>query len=80
MPPARMHRFSGSNSPDRLFARKILQESIDALAAKRMNNESLMRDMELPLTKLLFCDCMSVIQDCIEIIRETAREHGITMP
>lgn len=60
-------------------ARDVLQRSIDALNAKRSNCESLLQDMNHPLSKLLFFDSASVIGDCIEIISETARECGITL-
>lgn len=36
-----------------------------------------MQKMEHPLSRLLFADSLSVIQECIELIKETVREHGI---
>ncbi len=60
-------------------ARDALQKSLDALKAKRSNCESLLHDMEHPLSKLLFLDSASVTSECIGIISETARECGITL-
>ena len=74
------HKVSeGNDSLNRLSAKDILQKSIDALNAKRINCESILEDVNHPLSKLLFIDSASVISDCIEIVTETAREHGITV-
>lgn len=74
------HKVSeGDDSLSRLNAKDILQKSIDALNAKRSNCESILEDMEHPISKLLFIDSASVISDCIEIVTETANEHGITV-
>lgn len=67
------------DSFNRLNARNALQKAIDALTVKRRNCEFIIEDMEHPLSKLLFIDSASVIQDCIEIVSIAAREHGITV-
>lgn len=74
------HKVSkGNDNLNRFNARNALQKAIDALAVKQRNCESIVEDMEHPLSKLLFIDSASVIQDCIEIVSETAREHGILL-
>lgn len=74
------HKVSSlDDSLNRLNARNALQKAIDALAVKRRNCESILEDMEHPLSKLLFLDSASVISDCIEIVSVTAREHGILL-
>lgn len=74
------HKVSNlDDSFNRLNARNALQKAIDALTVKRRNCEFIIEDMEHPLSKLLFIDSASVIQDCIEIVSIAAREHGITV-
>lgn len=57
----------------------ILQKSIAALDSKREHCEAIMQELDAPLAKLMFMDSASVIQECIEIIRETAHVYGVSL-
>lgn len=56
---------------------EILQKSIDTLAGKQRDYESAMQDTNSNTLRLLYADSASVIQDCIEMVSETASEYGI---
>jgi len=45
---------------------------------KQEDYETALQNADIPSLRLLFADSASVIQDCIEIVNETAREYGIT--
>lgn len=60
---------------------EVLQKSIDTLAMKQRDYESALQDTDANnyTLRILFADSASVIHDCIEIIRETACECGISI-
>lgn len=62
-----------------LDSKKILQSSIDTLINRQKDYESALQDTDNHLLRLLYADSASVIQDCIEIVSETASKYGICM-
>lgn len=56
---------------------EILQKSIDTLAGKQKDYESAMQDADNDILRLLYADSASVIQDCIDMVNETASKYGI---
>lgn len=46
---------------------------------KQLDYESAIQDADNDTLRLLFADSASVINDCIEMVHETAHEYGISM-
>lgn len=59
--------------------KNILQRSVDALACKKEDYESALQDIDNHMLRPLYADSVSVISDCIGLVRETVREYGIHM-
>lgn len=68
------------NFPSPHFLTNTFKKSVSALADKRRDYLSafeILDDTGDFTARLLFADSASVIQDCIEIISDAAREYGI---
>ena len=69
--------YTESQSPD---AEVLFKKAVSALTDKRKDYLSalgILDDTGDYILRLLFLDSASVIQDCIEIVSDAAREYGI---
>ena len=69
--------YTESQSPD---AEVLFKKAVSALTDKRKDYLSALGSLDDTgdyILRLLFLDSASVIQDCIEIVSDAAREYGI---
>ena len=69
--------YTESQSPD---AEVLFKKAVSALTDKRKDYLSALGSLDDTgdyIQRLLFLDSASVIQDCIEIVSDAAREYGI---